>query len=115
MAGFAITIRGIAEQLGIQATDIYATRGVADLPGFFRPTKEWDLLIVVQGKLLAAIELKSQVGPSFGNNFNNRTEEAIGTAVDLWTAYREGALQTSPTPWLGYLFYLRTVRVRACL
>ncbi|MGH3452262.1 MAG: PaeR7I family type II restriction endonuclease, partial [Haloechinothrix sp.] len=24
----------------------------------------------------------------------------------LWTAYREGALQTSPAPWLGYLFLL---------
>ena len=27
--------------------------------------------------LVAAIESKSQVGFSFGNNFNNRTEEAI--------------------------------------
>ena len=43
---------------------------------------------VVDGRLLAVIELKSQVGPSFGNNFNNRTEEAIGSAVDFWTAYR---------------------------
>lgn len=25
-----------------------------------------------EGRLIAAIELKSQVGPSFGNNFNNR-------------------------------------------
>lgn len=56
--------------------------------------------------MLVAIELKSQVGPSFGNNFNNRTEEALGSALDLWTAFREGALQTSPPPWLGYLFLL---------
>lgn len=41
--------------------------------------------------MIAAVELKSQVGPSFGNNCNNRTEEAIGTAHDFWTAYREGA------------------------
>jgi hypothetical protein len=106
MAGFALTIAELAKSLGIKGTDIYATRRLADLPGFYRPTKEWDLLIVVNDQLLAAIELKSQVGPSFGNNFNNRSEEAIGTAVDLWTAYREGALQTSPTPWLGYLFLL---------
>ena len=58
-------------------------------------------------KLLAAMELKAQVGPSFGNNFNNRTEEAMGSALDLWTAYREGALNLkSPQPWLGYLFLL---------
>ena len=39
-------------------------------------------------KLIAAVELKSQIG-SYGNNFNNRTEEALGDAVDLWTAFRE--------------------------
>jgi hypothetical protein len=45
-----------------------------------------------------------QVGPSFGNNFNNRAEEALGTAVDLWTAYREGAFgDEAPRPFVGWL------------
>jgi hypothetical protein len=35
-------------------------------------------LVIRDGQLLVALEAKSQVGPSFGNNFNNRTEEAIG-------------------------------------
>ncbi len=39
--------------------------------------------MVSEGKLLAGIEFKSQVG-SFGNNYNNRTEEAIGSAADIW-------------------------------
>jgi hypothetical protein len=52
------------------------------------------------------LEAKSQVGPSFGNNFNNRTEEAIGSAVDLWTAYRDKAFNSDIKPWLGYLFLL---------
>jgi len=56
-----------------------------------------------RGELIAAIELKSQVGPSFGNNFNNRTEEAIGTAHDLWTAYRAGAFGKQPRPFVGWL------------
>jgi hypothetical protein len=51
------------------------------------------------------IEFKSQVG-SFGNNYNNRTEEAIGSAVDVWAAYREGAFKPSARPWLGYLMLL---------
>ena len=76
------------------------------LPGFFRPTKEWDVLVKVDGKLLAAIEFKSQCGPSYGNNYNNRTEEAIGNATDLWTAYREGVFKPSEKPWLGYLILL---------
>lgn len=77
-----------------------------ELPGYFRPTKEWDLLVVKNGQLLIALEAKSQVGPSFGNNFNNRTEEAMGSALDLWTAYREGAFNKTVKPWLEYLFML---------
>ena len=90
-----------------------------ELPGFFRSTKEWDLLVVKNGHLVAAIEAKSQVGPSFGNNFNNRTEEAMGSALDLWTAYREGAFNGGVQPFLGYFFMLedcdasiRPVRVK---
>jgi hypothetical protein len=61
---------------------------------------------VADGTLLAVIEFKAQVGPSFGNNFNNRTEEALGNATDLWAAYREGAFKPSARPWLGYVFIL---------
>jgi hypothetical protein len=55
---------------------------------------------------LAALEFKSQVGPSFGNNFNNRTEEALGSATDIWAAYREGAFKPSSRPFLGYFMLL---------
>jgi hypothetical protein len=82
------------------------SRGTAvELPGYYRPEKKWDLVVVHGDTLVAAIEFKSQVGPSFGNNYNNRTEEAIGNAVDIWTAFREGRFG-SQRPWLGYLFLL---------
>jgi len=61
------------------------------------------LLVLFKGELIAALEFKSQVGPSFGNNFNNRAEEAIGTGHDLWTAYREGAFGRQPRPFVGWL------------
>ena len=77
-----------------------------ELPGYFRPEKQWDLLVVLDGHLLATIEFKSQIGPSFGNNYNNRTEEAIGSAADFRTAYRDGAFRPSGAPWLGYLMLL---------
>ena len=64
------------------------------------------ILVIKDGKLVAAIEAKSQVGPSFGNNFNNRTEEAMGSALDLWTAFREGAFNGGTPPFLGYFFML---------
>lgn len=76
-----------------------------ELPGYYRPEKKWDLVVVHEGTLAAAIEFKSHVGPSFGNNYNNRTEEAIGNAVDIWTAFREGRFGTA-RPWLGYLMLL---------
>jgi len=60
---------------------------------------------VADGIFLAGIEFKSQVG-SFGNNYNNRTEEAIGSATDIWAAYREGAFKPSARPWLGYMMLL---------
>ena len=75
-----------------------------ELPGYYRPEKKWDLLVVHDDVLAAAIEFKSQVG-SFGKNFNNRAEEAVGSATDIWTAYREGRFGNI-RPWLGYLFLL---------
>lgn len=105
MGGFSELITALLVEAGIAQEHIF-TRKSLELPGFFRPTKEWDLLVVRNSQLIAAIELKSQVGPSFGNNFNNRTEEAMGTALDLWTAYREGAFNKTVRPWLGYLFLL---------
>jgi len=118
MDGFIELFARLIISTGLDAHFIQR-KGALDLPGYFRPTKEWDLLVVKDGKLIAAIEAKSQAGPSFGNNFNNRTEEAMGSALDLWTAYREGAFHTSPQPFLGYFFMLedcqastRPVRVR---
>jgi hypothetical protein len=79
-------------------------QGRLSLPGYYRPTKEWDLLVVCEDELVAAVELKS-IASSFGNNMNNRIEEAVGSAKDILTAYREGAFGTNK-PWLGYLFMI---------
>src|SRR5207248_9382691 len=68
--------------------------------------KQWDLIVKVADQLVAVMELKSQVGPSFGNNFNNRTEEALGSATDLKAAFREGAFRPSTRPFVGYLMLL---------
>lgn len=98
--GFLDLLYNVAIDAGIPSNCIYLKGN--NIPGFFRPTKDWDMLIISPTKkLIAVIELKSQVG-SFGNNFNNRTEEALGSAVDLWTAFREKAFPNQSAPWLGY-------------
>ena len=105
MDGFMRVFTEIIVDSGMDEKYVFGKR-LLELPGFFRPTKEWDLVVVKNGHLIAAIEAKSQVGPSFGNNFNNRTEEAMGSALDLWTAFREGAFNGGIQPFLGYFFML---------
>jgi len=103
MDGFVALVMDLVEANGLSRIEIHRNRAVLTLPGYFRPTKLWDMLVIHKGELVAAVELKSQVGPSFGNNFNNRTEEAIGTAHDFWTAYREGAFGKHPRPFVGWM------------
>jgi len=105
MNGFVSLVRELITECGLPDASIHSESHL-ELPGYFRPEKKWDLVVVHDNVLIAAIEFKSQIGPSFGNNFNNRTEEAIGTAQDIWTAYREGAFPTCERPWLGYLMLL---------
>lgn len=106
MDKFCELVNWLLVQNGLAEASIYV-RTKLELPGYFRPTKEWDMLVVHENHLVAALEFKSQRGPSFGNNFNNRTEEALGNATDLWTAYREGAFGTQrPRPWLGWVMLL---------
>ncbi len=105
MDGFVKLIYDILIMNGI-SEDIIFTDSDLELPGYYRPNKKWDLLIADRHRLIAAIEFKSQVGPSFGNNFNNRTEEALGSASDIWTAYRKGIFGVQQPPWLGYFMVL---------
>lgn len=105
MDGFA----GLVEDILVEETaipresvkhDYYAT-----LPGYYRHEKEWDTAVVHNDELIAAIEYKSQAS-SFGNNLNNRAEEAIGNNTDLLQAYEEGVFEPSPAPWIGYLMLM---------
>lgn len=109
MDGFLDLIIDVVRANGLARASIHQNRSMLTLPGYFRPTKLWDVLVVHKNQLVAAVELKSQVGPSFGNNFNNRVEEAIGTAHDLWTAYREGAFGKHPRPFVGWLMMVEDV------
>lgn len=103
--GFADLIRKLVVEAGVRDTAVHR-RSRVELPGYYRAEKKWDLSVVVDGRLLATVEFKAQVGPSFGNNYNNRTEEALGNATDYWAAFREGAFRGSPRPWLGYMMLL---------
>ncbi len=117
--GFVEVTQSVAAHCGLPPETVFS-KGRRDLtlPGYYRPHKNWDVLIILEGRLLAVLEFKSQAG-SFGNNFNNRAEEAIGNAADLRVANSEGAFAperhlvyegpppTDPRPpFLGYLMLL---------
>lgn len=90
---------------GYPAESIAASGVKTVLSAYFRPNKAWDLVVVHKGVLVAAIELKALGGPSYGNNYNNRVEEALGNAVDVAHANR-AQLVGKEKPWLGYFFLL---------
>ncbi len=95
----------IARQVEFSATtpvEIHESRKLVTLPGYYRPTKQWDLAIMQGDTLLAVIELKSLGGPSFGNNANNRCEEALGSGIYFRRAQREGSFGRAANPFLGY-------------
>ena len=106
MGGLEFLVADILCEAGLKRLDV-RTRTALELPGYFRATKKWDLIVVSDGQLVLAMEFKSQAGKSIGNNVNNRSEEAIGSAKDIWTAFREGRFGNSaPPPFLGYFFLL---------
>ena len=107
----------VAVQAGAPSSAVYYKTPVGDenarpnmasgftLPGFFRPTKQWDVVTWGPDETpVAVIELKSQNGPSYGNNANNRAEEAIGNAVDFRRAAVGDGIPGNP--WLGYVFVI---------
>jgi restriction endonuclease XhoI-like protein len=105
MGGMEVLVADILFDAGLKKLDV-KTRTALELPGYYRAEKKWDLIVVSGSQLVTAMEFKSQVGPSFGNNFNNRSEEAIGSATDIWVAFREGRFGKTPSPFLGYFFLL---------
>ncbi len=105
MGGLETLVADLICEAGLERRDV-RTRTALELPGYFRATKKWDLVVVSGGRLILAMEFKSQAGSSIGNNVNNRSEEAVGSAKDIWTAFREGRFGDSPAPFLGYFFLL---------
>ncbi len=103
MQGFVDLIAELVRVNGLAGAEIFGKRSQTVLPGYFRATKSWDVLVMHHGVLIAAIELKSQIRPAYNNNFNLRAEEAVGSAADFWTAFREHMFGNQPRPFLGLL------------
>ena len=95
MDGFVRLVSAVVEHCGLPSAAVHTRKSRVVLPGYFRATKNWDVVVILDRRLLGVFEFKSQVG-SFGNNFNNRSEEVIGSAADLWIAHHHGAYSEGP-------------------
>ncbi|MCI6231843.1 MAG: PaeR7I family type II restriction endonuclease [Selenomonas sp.] len=79
-----------------------------NIPGWFRASKQWDMLAFHQEDMIAAIEFKS-IGSSYGNNINNRVEEALGSAYDTHHAVKYNLYRSEGKipPMFAYLLVAR--------
>lgn len=76
------------------------------VPGWFRPTKNWDIAIYHGDELMGLIELKT-LTKSVAKNVNNRIEESIGSPFDLSNAVLEGLLgHLVRRPVMGYVMVI---------
>ena len=99
---FLEIVTAVVKSSGLSDVEVFTGKTTAQLPGFFRPHKTWDAVILSRGRLVAALELKSQIG-SIGNNFNNRSEEVLGSSIDLQTAIEELAFGDNANIYTGYI------------
>lgn len=100
--GIADMFSKLAKQHGGKGLEVYQNKGHVVLPGHFRPSKQWDLVVMCTGRLIAVLEFKALGGPSFGKNANNRCEEALGSGMDISVAQREGLFGQGANPFVGY-------------
>jgi len=103
MDGFIDLVIDIVHANGLTEADIMRKNRILTLPGHFCPIKSWDLLVMNHGKLVAAIKLDAQIGPSFGKNANDCCEHAISLGVDFRAAFRRGTFGEYTKPFVGYL------------
>lgn len=94
-------VQQVLTDVGVPASCVHRGRQRGTrLPGWFRELKNWDLVVLDRDQVVLTVECKSQVG-SFGNNLNNRIEEAIGQTYDYWKASEE--VFSGLRPWFGYV------------
>ena len=97
-----LVIELLVEQ-GIDRSDIHLNAPVKVPGGYRSSARTWDIVAMEAGMPLAAIEIMSLIGSSFGPNLHNRMETILGATADFNRAYgRENMRPLKPC--IGLLF-----------
>ncbi|WP_257461319.1 PaeR7I family type II restriction endonuclease [Archangium lipolyticum] len=77
------------------------------LPGFFTPARKWDMVVMHEGRLVAALGIRAWAGPPSEHGLVAMAEEAICTGKEMDTLSRQQAFGSGLRPWFGWLVLLK--------
>src|SRR3546814_19592563 len=76
MNGFIHLVARVVVHCGLPETSVPTRKSRVVLPGFFRATKKWDVLVIYERRLLGVFAFISQ-GGYLKNHFTNQIAEQI--------------------------------------
>ena len=107
IAPLAMKIAEDMKRVGYDQDSIFLDDVNTTLPGYFRPSKKWDITAFEGGALVAAIELRNVVCV-LGDSVDSTAEDALGSAADVDYAMRGHLLGPNDLPPnFGYVLIVR--------
>lgn len=105
LEGFHALVGRLLADNGLPEARVHTRHGL-ELPGFFMPTRPWDLVVMHEGRLVAALGIRARAARSVENDFVPLCEEALCTGKDMDALCRRQAFGQGLRPWFGWLVLL---------
>jgi len=114
MDGFIDLIADIVHANGLTRANLLQQGQPVSLPGHFSPTQSWDLVVINEGRLIAAMKLDSVPGELLANHVGMGCKEVLSMAMELRAAYRGNIFGETRQPFVGYLVLLEDAPSSRC-
>jgi hypothetical protein len=101
MDGFAALVADIVHANGLTRANVLQQGRPVSLPGHFSPTQSWDIVVVNQGRLIAAIKLDPVPGELIAKHADYCCKEVLSVAIELRAAYRRHIFGETRQPFAG--------------
>lgn len=106
MAGFTDLVVDIVCANGLTRAHVLQHDRQVSLPGHFSATQLWDIVVVNEGRLIAAVKFDYLPGASLSACASCDCDKVLGRAMELQAAYRRGVFGETRKPFVGYLMLL---------